>query len=359
MPRKIHLTLALSFGILFAILGVTGSILVFRAEIKAAALPVMAPDYLDHETLSPDQLVARLANDYPGMQLRAFTLPEAPRAYYGAVIRIPGDGKMTTAHLLLDPLTGGSLPMAARDSRLERMVYDLHANMMAGQPGNILVGLTGIAAVFLVSLGLVMARPRRGRLRQALTLSGRLRGQAYLAGLHRVAGLYASPLLLLLGVGGILLVFRGELVDPLALPVETADRAQAGGASECRQPAGLEDYIFQAEEALPGAVVTHLKLPRRDGRPVTVTLRQTGEAASPLGLSQVVLEAACAYPLKVRDGRALTLRQTLTEWLVALHNGQAFGPAGRLGYALGGLVPLLFLASGLVFWRARHRRRKA
>ncbi|RED52159.1 PepSY-associated TM helix domain-containing protein [Aestuariispira insulae] len=358
MARKIHLALALSFGVLFTVLGLSGTILVFRAEIRQSAEPHMPEDYLDRNEQSLSAILDALASDYPELALRSLTLPGNPRSYYRVVIRYQDGTEKRQARLFLDPLSGKAMEQDPFHSGFERAVYALHATYFWSGGGVYLVGFTGLGILALIGAGLFLASPKRGGFHKVFVLSSRLRGRAFSNGLHRVSGMYLGLFFLLVTVTGILLAFRADLLDPFQeemMQNQVLESDQLTG--RCFAAGSPERILMQAEAVFPEAEVTFVHWPRRAAQPVLVTLRHKAELASPLGLSQVALDQDCLRPVWWRDGREASVRQLLTEWVMALHNGQAFGMAGRLIYAVLAASPLLFLVTGVVCWRGRPRRR--
>ncbi|WP_419905214.1 PepSY-associated TM helix domain-containing protein [Kiloniella sp.] len=368
--RTLHLVLALSAGIIFVVLGLSGSLLVFRAEIRQSEVPVVENIDLDTETLDSDEIRAKLSKQYNNFELRSVLLPRRIQDPYVFLFRREANGTRQLEKLYVDPATGAAKPFDQHKSKLEAWLYQLHANLFFKSWGNQLVGYSGLFSLVLIALGLmVWWRSVRGSglrgLKRSLWIPRRAKGNALLSSLHKVSGLYLSPLLMLLALTGAMLVFRENLIDPLEVSREAS--RSAGGLAEnqgnatsrtCVRRAGLEEYIYAAESAFPQAIASFIKLPRRAGRPVEITLRHSNEISSPLGLTKVMLDPSCGQVLKVLDGRDLALSQVFTEIVVALHNGAYFGPIGRVLYLALGLVPMFFFVTGTVFW-VRKKRRKA
>ena len=198
-------------------------------------------------------------------------------------------------------------------------------------------------------------------LKRSLWVPRQIKGSALLSALHKVSGLYLSPLLILLVITGAMLVFRENTIDPFETSREAVPLVENHGGKSprvCLRKPDVEDHIYEAESTFPEAIATFVQLPRRAGRPVEVTLRHMGEVSSPLGLTKVMLDPGCGEVLKVLDGRNLSVNQSLTEIIVALHNGSFFGPAGRVLYIILGLTPLFSVITGTLFW-LRKKRRKA
>ncbi|MCZ4279677.1 PepSY-associated TM helix domain-containing protein [Kiloniella laminariae] len=375
--RKLHLFFALSLGLFFVILGLSGGVLVFRAELQQAALPQVKLSVLELDNDAqllpgPDQLFARLKTEFPDARLRSLKLPQRLMDPYLMTVSYQEQGKTRLEQFLVDPLGGKVGRQADFTSPSEAWIYELHSSLFLATPGTFLVGAigTGLLVLLLLGLGiwgqgLVAAGPEQAK--AWLMMSGRARGKGRLALLHRVLGFYFSPLLLLLVASGVLLVFREDILAPFETTRHELHHSETAGENaghhqsttedistkNCVGVPDIEDYLYQAEQVFPTGVATFIRFPRSKEQPVNVTLRQPGEVPSPLGLSRVLLEMNCGTVVGQQNGLALDWSQTLIERTVALHNGSYWGPAGRLLYAFAGFLPLFFMVTGVLFWRRR------
>ncbi len=353
--RKLHLYLAMSVGLIFVVLGVTGSVLVFRAELQQQYAPKLSSDYLDLETVGVDVLTSELASNYDNLHIRSVTLPQAPRDHYLFSVRYQQDGKKEFARLFVDPVSGETSPVSNHVNGFEQWVYRLHSSLFLSDPGTTVVGAAGTASLLLLALGIALWWPGRRWLGRALRIPGGVAGRALLSALHRTAGIYLVPLLLLITLSGIMLVFRQVLIAPIETVSTGVSHHPVEVTESCISTPGPEDYIFAAEQLFPDAMATHIKFPVRNTRPVEVTLRHEDEIPSLLGLTRVTLDTNCATVLNFTDGRSLRVSDTLTETVIALHNGSFFGVSGRFIYALLGMVPVFFAVTGLLIWYGKKK----
>jgi uncharacterized iron-regulated membrane protein len=92
-----------------------------------------------------------------------------------------------------------------------------------------------------------------------------------------------------------------------------------------------------------------------DGR-VTIRARAPGEW-HPVGRSQVWLDPYHAQVLGAADASADDTGARISNAIYPLHAGSVGGPLGKLLVIACGLLPSFFLVTGVLFWRARTRRR--
>lgn len=354
--KKLHLILALSFGLIFVVLGGTGSTLAFRGELQQQATPGLASDYLEYEVYGVDELASELGKHYQDLQIRSVTLPQRPQYHYRFTVRYQEDGKKQTARLFVDPSDASASPVSDHQNSLERWIYELHSSLFLSDRGTQIVGVVGIGTLVLLVIGIALWWPGHTRLRQSFLMPSKVTEGSLLSWLHRTAGIALAPIMIIVAISGAMLVFRQALIFPMESAAKPVPVNGDKPVVSCITNPGLEDYLFVAEQQFPDAFATHIKLPKRATRPVEVTLQHNDEVNSPLGLTRVSLDASCAKVLNYTDGRTLSVAQTLTETVVAVHNGSYFGVLGRLFYGLLGVMPLFFAVSGYSLRRGRKRK---
>jgi uncharacterized iron-regulated membrane protein len=88
-----------------------------------------------------------------------------------------------------------------------------------------------------------------------------------------------------------------------------------------------------------------------------IQLRQEGEPNRRFPRTNVWIDASSSQILGIRDPRKNSAGDTLMDWLHPLHNGEAFGLAGRIIVLVCGFLPLLVLVTGIVRWRHKTSQR--
>ncbi len=348
--------LAMLFGILFVVLGVTGSGLVFRSEIQQLSLPMLDEDYIDSQQLSLASIEAKLAGDFDSLRVKSVVLPLNPQGFYHFSVSYLDDDMQTASNLLVDPTNASYVYAENYQSTFDTVVYRIHSSFLYTNRGTWAVGLVGIGTLFLTIFGVCLWWKTRIRVKKSALIPVTKSMPQIISSLHKTTGIILFPILILVIVTGIMLVFRPWLISPFETQTRAFDLPNDVRTSECIVSPTLDDYVRQAEYQFLGALVTYIKIPKSKHRPVQVTLWQEGEVNSALGLTKVYLDSKCALPVSRINGLDLTLSATLTEVIVALHNGSYFSVAGRLGYVFVGVLCLGFGMSGLLLWWLRRRK---
>ncbi|MCA9717635.1 MAG: PepSY domain-containing protein [Myxococcales bacterium] len=151
-----HQAVGLSIGLLAVIIAVSGSILVFRDQLKQP--PPAAP--IVETPISLDALVERAVAAGDGSPATDLAIPQEP----GAAYRVWLDDDAETL-VFLDG-RGEVLETRSTAGGLTRWVFKLHTGELIGTPGRALALLTGVGLCVLAYTGAAMIVSRRRRRRR-------------------------------------------------------------------------------------------------------------------------------------------------------------------------------------------------
>lgn len=372
----LHRWASLVVGALIALLGLSGSLMVWQAEIDAALNPAWfaAPASTDARASCPRSAepigatLAVLARDAPAARPSIVLAPAVPGAAWQVWERRDAQTSRRTEHFI-DPDCGRTLGARERGAlRLDAahavpLLYEFHTRWLAGPAGERLTGSLGLVLAGLIVSGVALAWPRRSSRvawRRALTVAPGAPPVRWWSDLHRATGLWTAPILLLLAVTGAAMVFDDSVraavgwVTPLPprMKAATAEAPVAPVAPAARL--SPEALVARAEAQFPDARWTRISLPAQPGGPVEVRLLQPGEPRADTGSTRVRM-AADGSVRAVTDPLAGPLGQQVLDWRFPLHSAEAFGVPLRLVWTLCGGVPALCFGSGCWLWWRRRR----
>lgn len=352
--RTLHRWLGLGVGLWAALVGLTGSVLVFSDEIDAWLNPQLLRVEPRAAAWHVDGAVAAVRERFAGEPLLSLRLPRA--ANEPIVLRV---GEQPVTDVYVNPYTSVVLGTRAEHGGAMGFLFDLHAHLLAGETGETVAGVLALVLIVMLVSGLVLWWPRRRQWAAAFKIRWSAAALPRMFNLHRVAGAMAAPLLLIAAVTGAMLVFHNPTTafliatlggPPLSLP-KTVPVASAGDM----QP--VSRLLASAAAALPDADIVSLKFPRQAGEPMVVRLRFESNT-HPNGRSFVAVDPRTAEVLHVHDWRQAALGVRASDYKYPLHIGTAFGLPGRIIVLIAGLVPVLLLCTGgYVWWRKRAARR--
>ncbi|MEH6791684.1 PepSY-associated TM helix domain-containing protein [Parasphingorhabdus sp.] len=360
--RTVHLWLGLTIGGLLALLGLTGSVLVFYPEIDTLLHPEIQVAGPQHPGAAPDwdRALATVRAAYPGKsgpwRFEVTGEPGAvPARYYDPPERA-GHG--------FRPMMVWLAPDGSRVLRRDywgeyamTLVYDLHYRLLLGTTGGQILGWLGFAMLALLLSGLWAWWPR-GSWGKALRLKLRGHPQRRLRDWHKLTGLSGGLLLVILTVTGIMLELPEESDAALAaagLPVDPMPHVHRP-PEPSGPPRPIAQILAAGRAALPGARLAWIETPPAGGGMFRLRMQVAGDPSHRFPHSYVWVDSASGRVLAVHDAQAARSGSVVNNWIHPLHEGSAGGLAGRILVAICGLLPTLLLVTGLLRWRGRRGR---
>jgi uncharacterized iron-regulated membrane protein len=360
---KLHLLLALGAGFLFALLGLTGSLGIYREDIDELLNPGLVIDHPEGDYQSLDKITAAVRTAHPDRH-GAWTL-EMPRSPHGMITAWFERPRETYfewyAPLMVsvNPYTAEVVASRFWGSTFTTWLLDLHSHLLLGLAGRKTVGVLGLLLMLSAGSGLYLWWPGVKGLRKALTIrrqSGLLR---FTTDLHRLTGLLSAVAILILAGTGFLLSY------PKLLETLTGEAGMGHGetngsivstAVPSDHPLGLEGAEFIARAPFPDAELRSISTPAGDSGVFAIHFRQPGEINQRHPFTTVWVDRWSGHILEVRDPARFTAGQTAAAWLWPLHSGEALGSAGRLLWFLAGQALFFLYLSGLFRWLCRRGR---
>jgi len=353
---KLHSWMALATFVPLLVICVSGSILVFKHEIDSTLMEDKVRVAFDgRERQSLDTLLANVNGTFPDYEVVGWTLFQDPgRADQVYLIQ---RGSSDWSYTLLNPYSGDMLAQPQGLTHyLTDWLLDLHYTLLMGDPGLV---ITSIFSVLLCLLGLSGLILHRKFWKNFFTLRWKSRLIVYFSDLHKMTGVIASPVLLILG-------FTGAWWNITHFAHELEEHADGGehhvmGERLYGDRLSLQALHDDASRRLKGFEPTYISLPWEPG--VHITLWGDVHTRNPL-LSQyassVTFDARSGEFMAASDIRAAGLGAKVVDSYRRLHFGDFAGLASRLVWCVIGLSPLLLSVTGIYLWyRRREKRRNA
>ena len=358
LVRRVHLWLGLSLGLLFALLGLTGAALLFYTGIDAALHPAItigwdgpAPDIR-----SPiwDRALATGRTRWHDAQGKwTFEVTgdggAIPARYY------PMPGHHADREMVWFSADGGRIVRAEPwGGYLMSWIYELHMQLLAGDPGGQVVGWSGVAMLLLLASGVIAWWPK-GSWRKALAFKRDAAPIRRLRDLHKLSGLWSSALLFVLVATGVLLALptvTQALLSPAPVP---APRATGDGTGRIT----IVRALAAAQRALPDGRIVFVDVPSaRDGA-IRVRVQVPGDPHRRFPGSYVFIDPSSGRVLAIHDIRRAGAGTAVASWIRTLHDGTVGGMATRILAMLLGLMPTALVATGILHWLRRLRSDRA
>lgn len=354
-----HKWIGLTLGLLFALLGLTGSLLVFYPELDLVLNPQRAVR-MPAQLASFNGIVEALQQAEPARPgTWRIELPMGDATPITARYYKPAETAERSFAPLILTLDPASLRVTSRrfwGDDLFTWIYDLHYSLLLENTGKTLLGIASLVILVLLLSGLYLWWPTAKSWRGALTIKSGAAWKRRIYDWHAKPGVYALLLVLTLTASGLLLVAPGWFTPSID---RLSPLSRLYQASKRPQPVALrisaDDAIRIARDRFPGADVRWLHTPAPEQAVWRVQMRQTVEPNQRFPRTNVWIDAVTGDILASRDPRRNSAGDTLMDWLHPLHNGEAFGLPGRIIAFACGLLPLLAFITGFIRWRHKAR----
>jgi uncharacterized iron-regulated membrane protein len=360
---SLHRWLGIVLGLWFALVGLSGALLVYEDALDAWLNPALLTSSVRGPLLAPGAIVQRVEDAYPLGRIERIRLPAAAGEVYRITLRErPRRVGVERIEATFDPVTGEALgarplePLGLQRVHLMRTIYEFHRNVLLGPVGSNIVGIAGILLLTSAASGFVLAAPRsRSAWRRLVHVSPRASATRIAFDAHRSLGIVFAVTLLLATTTGATLVYLNYVREVVSLfskvePFPTIPWRPG----EPREPLDVDQLATIVQRAYPRHTLLEIR-----GSPDQVAghmfhLAQPGDVHR-LGDTIAWVSPVTGEILVNRSRATRNAGETFMHWLFPLHSGTAFGGIGMIAMCMTGVVPMLLVASGLWVWLRKRR----
>ncbi len=350
---KIHSWLGLVCGLALLAIGLTGSVLVFHAEISNTLHPevTLNSDFQpDAKRLPLSRLTQTVDLKFPDFWIRGWLLRYGSEERDKAYVMQRGS---TDWHILyVDPYTGDTAerPLAYRET-IYGWLVELHYTFFADHIGMFIAGLFGIAFLALAVSGVYLHKPFfKALFRLRWGASARI----FFSDLHKAIGIATIPFNLVFGFTGT----YWNLTHIAHELIEHAGEEEIVASEYANYRQGLDALGSTAEQAIPGYALNYIYFATEEDPNFYLYGQSPGEnpLRSPYG-SSVWISAKTGETVHVSDLREAGLWKTIEDAFEPLHFGDFGGLFTKILWCLAGLSPAALSISGaLIFFKRRQRK---
>ncbi|NJK29354.1 MAG: PepSY domain-containing protein [Acaryochloris sp. SU_5_25] len=394
---SLHRYLGLMVSLLVMIIGLTGSLLVYDHSIQPSLRQQWHQVQPRDDRAMLQQIVGQALQNFPDSQLDWLELPV--RETDPVQVRLE-ESDRRKFDLYLNPYTLEILGQYRQNPPWMRWVNKLHTQFLVGEVGHWLVGICGLTLVGLSLTGLPLWN---GWQKPAVGFKIRWQSKRPILNydLHKVGGILAVAMLMLLSVTGSFLVFQKPVVawinsqgEPLTPVLHQAvipciQPPNSGGrkpqsppilgdlGSECQmyvadassqlqqvesptnlrskvQPqvmdvAKLEGMVSLVQTAYPDAQVLRLQFPKQKQTDFRVQI-QFPTSTMPFAKNTIHIDPVGSTIIRADLIAQKPAVERLKKWIDLLHGGHYGGLAVMVLYLLVGLLTTGLSLTGLLIW---------
>ncbi|MCK9607667.1 MAG: PepSY domain-containing protein [Methylomonas sp.] len=367
-----HLWLGLTLGLILAIAGITGSILVFWQELDAWLNPALrltqySPSQPQHYRPVAEIIeAARSAyptGTQPGIAEFRRVGEQSAVMFFGRDMgKSPSETNIY--NVFVDPYSAKVLGVRLfydADNPLKHalmgFVFKLHYAFLMKDTARTVIGW--VCAVLLVSVlsGLILWWPLTGQWRKALTFRLGANSTRFNFDLHKIVGLYTALVLLAVLFSGTYLNLPEQVLSVVRL--FTPDSHAVFSSTEPNESAhSLQpDAVLEVVEArYPNSQLLTMIIPVNPKAVYKICHRDSHSLREHWIQERcVVVDQYSGAILNIEDAESASAGDIFLQWQWYIHSGQAFGITGRLlVFVTGFACPVLFV-TGLIRWLQKRR----
>lgn len=352
---QLHSWLGLLAGLGLLVVGLSGSVLVFREEIDAVldpALRVSTPRF-DASRPGADALLARVRAQVPGEEVVAWNALVPEGAPNGIALAKPGSKDWRW--IKVDPSTGMILQGRHEKRTFTDWLLDVHVSLLSGDWGTVLVGAF---ASLLCFLGLSGVWLYRDFWRNFFRLRWRASARIFFSDLHKAVGISSVAFNLVLGFTGA--YWNLPTLKTLLGPAQVRAAAEPPPVRLYNSTLSVDDLIIRARQAMPDLRGERFFVefpPRMEDISVSGPVATRNPFRSEFG-GRVTFDRETGALKKVTDIRQQGWWTQAEDMMGPLHFGTFGGLPIKILWSLGGLTPSVLAISGFLIWRVRSRPRR-
>ena len=355
---QIHLWVGLIVALYMAIIGMTGSVLVFRQEIDARALPRHWRELRTTSPANAGTVIARLNAVYPDLRMISLMAPTPFNPTFVATLL--GRGRISVA---CDPTTGEVLGPVPRPAAWLTFVRQVHETLLIRGTGRVWNGGGAAFLLLLAATGLVNWWPGVGNWRRALKVDFRRGWRRINFDLHSASGFWALLLISSWAVSGVYFAWPQEILQLVNSwsPVVSARPPSVTASGAGIPEPDLDALIARAAIIDPGTTWSGILFPYGRRAPLEIIMHRSH------GDGREYEDTVYFDPY---NGEHLAtwrygVNQSAGDWFIwlqiPLHFGTSWGLAIKIIWAIAGLVlPLLAVTGWGMYWNRvlRHKLRR-
>lgn len=370
--RKIHLWLAVPFGLIISLICFTGALLVFEDQFtQLANRNFYYVENTSNHTIPMESLVEKVSAQLPdGITITGITVYPNPKRTYQVNLSAPRG-----AAIYIDPYTGEVKGQHQR-TPFYRTVFSLHRWLLDSQPadggifwGKRIVGISVLlfVVILLTGIGIWWPRSRKG-LENGIKIAWNKGKARFWHDLHAVGGMYVLLLVLVMALTGLTWSFDWYKTAFYTLfGVET--NIKAPSASQGAKPvhtAQIDTQDSLAPRQSPFAhwqqVYEQLAQENPRNQKIEITNGSANVSINRFGN----IRAADRYTFDPQSGQItnVTLYKDtgnsgkIRGWIYSIHVGAWGGTASRILWVLATLLGASLPLTGYYLWIKRLYRKK-
>ncbi|MCE7062221.1 PepSY domain-containing protein [Dyadobacter sp. CY343] len=355
---RLHSWLGLITGIFLILLGLSGSVLVFKTELDQLAnqdLLRVSPLETGNSGDALMRCYETITSRYPNLDGIAWLNPAArPDEAYNFRIYF-NDKKMLTYDLALisfNPYTGAILREGPATDFMPSFIewlFQFHFSFQLGIPGAALTAIFGITMLLSVLTGAIVYKKMIWKVLTFRISLNRKNWRTISSDLHRIVGVWSLVL-------NAVIFFTGFWMNMFALEAKTWEKEIVATKPNTFMAVSADTMYRTALSAFPNLEPTYAYLPTQPERKFEVRGYEKGQWKLFGAGNSVRIDQQTGKVFQVTKLADKSLGERIEATFHPLHIGNFGGTAVKILYVIIGLTPGLLAVTGFMLWWRRVRK---
>lgn len=357
---KWHLYVGIFAGFILAIVGLTGSILVFQDEIDHALNPELFEATVSQKRIPIEEIIPIIQNKYPAIKFQYImdTADDDPMSTYRFF------GSEDEKEYFINPYTAELSGKRIASSSFIRVVTTIHRTLLIPQAGRYIVGLAALSLIILTISGIRLWLPKKLKhLKKSLSIDFNAGKKRQNYDWHNVLGVFSAPVVISLALTGLVITFNTDFIALLFLfngqsPQSTASIFGSKSTVIANQDPLTPQQLTEKMYALyPDVKVKGIAIPNDKEGSYRFDAYRKGVAKTGERMMFIVDQYSGKILLNSETDFPNTGKSYLS-WVTPLHYGTFGGWPTRILALLGSLIPPALFVTGICIWWPRYRKQR-
>lgn len=351
---SLHSWFGLITGIFLLLLGISGSILVFKEDLEELIYGSLTNVTPKNTPLPLDSLYKTITHKYQNLDGLAWVNPNAPDNHSYQFRLYLNDERLISydlGALNINQYTG-EIMRHGRSDDLEvgwiEWIFQFHFSFHLGMPGAALTAIFGLTMLVSIITGIIIYRKF---IWKVLTFKIKIKTKNWRvlsSDLHRVVGVWSLLL-------NIIIFFTGFWMNLFAFESETWQKETVPTPKNTLVAASLDKMYAEARQKMPELVPSYVYLPTQPSKKFSVRGNLQGQNPMFAGGNSIQFDADSGKFLSVSRFDDLSFWDKVDTMFFPLHVGNYGGILVKIIYVIIGLTPAVLSITGFMLWIRRKK----
>ncbi|MGY6529398.1 MAG: PepSY-associated TM helix domain-containing protein [Cyanobacterium sp.] len=353
-----HKILGITIAFLIIIIAITGSYLVWEREINPAIRQNIHQVEFSTNPNLIENTINFVATNYPNDSLNKIVLPSNNNDSYRLILSSPKDIR---TEIYFDPYQKKLLKEYQRNKTFDPILSKLHTELLSGNIGKIILGLSGISLFILGITGLYLWKGWK-KLKLGFKVRWKSKPRILNYDLHQFIGIFSFLLVINMAFTGSVLALdkpirqffiQPQVNQPNLLTnnflIKTNNPLLVTPASNS---ISLDLLLNKAKNMVAEARFTEIKF--FQGKDIVELRFKFPHEITPRGKSYITLNSINGEVLSLNKISEQSVYKRVKTWSEALHYGAFWGLSSMVIYLIFGVILVSLSLSGFLIWWLKY-----